>query len=349
MQKVRLAVIGAGVIGRRHIKLIAASETCALAAICDPDPRARELAAAFGVPWRATAQDLFESDAPEGVIVATPTGNHLEMGLACIEAGVAILMEKPVAASVEEAQTLVRTAEARGVAMAVGHHRRFNPTVENTREIVRSGELGRLVAFHVFWTALKHAEYYDVDWHVAAGGGPVLTNLIHDIDCLRWIVGEITEVSAQVSSATRGHEVEDTAAAVLRLEGGAIGTVILSDATPAPWSYEMTMRENTDFFPTDQNSFHFMGSEASFAVPEMRLWRYSDANASGWQYPLVSETRPHDWGYAYARQIEHFGRVARGEEAPRTSARDGAATLAATLAVNEAAAAGRSLAPTVIE
>ena len=345
MAPVRHAVIGAGVIGRRHIDLIGASRSCVLAAIVDSDPRARELAEAVGVPWRETAEAMFETDRPEGVIVATPTGNHLEMGLLCVEARVATLMEKPVAATVEEARILIEAAEAADVPVAVGQHRRFNPTIERTREIVRSGELGRLVAFHVVWLALKHAEYFDVDWHVQAGGGPVLTNLIHDIDCLRWIAGEVEEVSAHTSSQTRGHAVEDTAAMALRLAGGAIGTIILSDATPSPWSYEMTMRENADFYQVEENSFHFMGSDASLAVPEMRLWRYQGANTSGWQHPLASETRPHMPGYAYGLQIEHFARVARGEEAPRTSARDGAATLAATLAVHEAARRGRSVQP----
>ena len=348
MEAVRLAVIGAGVIGRKHIASIAASTSCELVAIADPDPRVGAIAQAAGVPWRESSEVMLKQDRPDGVIVATPTASHHDVGLACIDAGAAMLMEKPVTATLDEARALIAAGKSAGVRIAVGHHRRFNPLVERARAIIRAGELGRLVAFHVFWALLKHREYFDVAWRIQPGGGPVLTNLIHDIDCLRHIAGEVKLVSALTSSETRGHEVEDTAAIVLRLGCGALGTVILSDATPSPWSYEMTARENADFFQVAENSFHFFGTEASLAVPEMRLWRYRDRDVAGWQFPLSSETRPVEPRDVLLAQTEYFGRVARGEEAPRTDALDGARTLAATLAVHEAARTGTQVRPEVI-
>ena len=115
-------------------------------------------------------------------------------------------------------------------------------------------------------------DYFDVAWRREPGGGPILINLIHDIDNLRFIAGEIAAVQAVTSSARRGFAVEDTAAALLRFRDGALGTVVLSDTVAAPWSWELTAGERTSYsYPqTGQDCYLFAGTNGALAVPSLR-------------------------------------------------------------------------------
>ena len=129
----------------------------------------------------------------------------------------------------------------------MGHQRRFSSLVEKAREIVTGGELGRLVGVTITWALLKPGAYYrgsPVLEKREKGGGPILINLIHEIDNLRYICGEIDEVYALVSNKIRNFPVEDTASITLRFKNGALGTVFLSDCTPSLTSWEGTTGEN---------------------------------------------------------------------------------------------------------
>ena len=119
-----------------------------------------------------------------------------------------------------EADWAWSVAEKAGVPIMVGHHRRHNPIMRKAAEIVRSGELGTLVAVNAVWMSRKPEDYFNITWRREAGGGPVLINAIHDIDCLRMLCGDVVSVRAATSNATRGFTVEDTAAAVLTFANG---------------------------------------------------------------------------------------------------------------------------------
>ena len=120
----------------------------------------------------------------------------------------------------------------------VGHHRRYYGLMELAREIVSSEKLGRLLAVHGQWTSRKADDYYIPKWRQQRSSGPVLINLIHEMDILRFICGEIESVTAQLQSGFRGHPKEETAAIVIRFQSGVLGTFLLSDATPSPWNWE---------------------------------------------------------------------------------------------------------------
>lgn len=166
--------------------------------------------------------------------------------------------------------------------------------------------------------------------------------MIHDIDVLRFVCGEIDSVQALTSSAGRGLPINDTAVVSVSFAGGALGTITMSDAVAAPWAWDLTSGENPFFGRTDENCYLLAGSEASLAVPSMRLWRYP--GAIGWATELAEDRVPVATGDPYARQLAHFLAVIRGDERPVVGARDATATLAATLAVEEAAAAGHRIA-----
>ena len=339
--KVRIALIGAGAFGQRHLSYVQRESRCELVAIADPDPAAAEIAKARGAPYFADYRDMLDRVKPEGAIIASPNALHAPMGLACVERGVHMLVEKPIADTLAAAQALASAAERATVALLVGHHRRYNPVMEKAREVVRGGSLGRLTTVVALWLIRKPDNYFDVAWRREAGGGPVLINLIHDIDDLRFICGEISSVQALTSSAVRGFPVEDTVAMTLRFTSGALGTVTLSDTVPAPWSWELTSGESPVYPQRPENCYLFSGTQGSLTVPKLELWRYRDEQS--WYAPLVRETIDVVAEDPLTRQLRHFCAVIRGEATPRITGADAARTLAATLAVHDAAQSGKTI------
>lgn len=330
----RLAVIGAGVMGCSHIERIRGSEECVLAAVCDPD-LALATQAAGGCPVHAGLPELLRRERIDGAIIATPNARHRECGVLCSEAGVPMLVEKPIAATTADGRALVEAAARHGVPLLVGQHRRHSAYVQRARRVIERGELGRLVSFTALWFVRKPDDYYDVRWRTRPGGGPVLTNLIHEIDLIRHLCGEIESVYAAGSSAARGLPVEDSVAITLRLAGGALGSIAASDAAVSPWSYELTTHENPLYTRTDRNCYFLLGTEGSLAFPRLTLWRHP--GETGWQHPLSGTHLPVDAADPVAAQLSHFCEVIRGSADPLVSGTDGLATLAATEAVLQSA------------
>lgn len=129
------------------------------------------------------------------MIIATPNALHVAQALACIAAGVAVLVEKPIAPSVADAQSLCLAVDASAARLLVGHHRAHSPILAKARQVVQQGLLGRLVA--VTGTALfcKLDHYFaDAPWRSQPGGGPILINLVHEIGNLRSLCGDIVAV-----------------------------------------------------------------------------------------------------------------------------------------------------------
>lgn len=335
----RIAVVGAGAFGRKHIDTISKEPLARLVAVADPEAQD-----AFGVPLFRDHLEMLDKLRPEAVVVATPNALHVPVGLACVERRIPVLVEKPIAETVEGSNRLVAAAHKAAVALLVGHHRRYNPLIEKARELVRAGRLGRLAAVGALWLLQKPADYFDVAWRREAGGGPLLINLIHDVDDLRYVCGEIEEVRGMVASTIRNFAVEDTAAFSFRFAGGALGTATVSDAVPAPWSWEISSGENPIYPRERENCYFFSGTEGSLALPRMELWSYRGGE-TGWFRPLQKEVLEVKSEDPQARQMRHFCRVVRGEEAPRITGADATRTLAVVLAMHEAARSGRSVAP----
>ena len=341
MQPERLAVIGVGLIGLRHAELIHAHPMASLVALCDVDPSRRAVADRFGVPFYTSVEELLERERPAGVVIATSNATHAEVAEMCAQHSIHLLIEKPIASTLEEARRIGDAAQAGGIRVLVGHHRRHNPLVQKSRELVQGGGLGRLTGVSLLWALLKPDAYFDVGWRrERPGGGPVLINLIHEVDSLRFICGEIEEVYARSSSAVRGLAVEDSVSISLTFANGALGTILASDATPAAWSYEATTGENPVYFRTQENCAHFLGTAASLAFPRMELWRYADESRQGWTEPLARSTIEVAGADPLPLQLAHFCRVIRGEETPLVDAEDATRSLAVALAVQESARTG---------
>jgi predicted dehydrogenase len=336
-----VAVMGAGAIGKMHIERILTHRDVSLAAIADPTDAARELAASIGVPWFADPLELVNQTTARAVIVATPNATHTAIGIACVQRGLTVLVEKPIADTVAEARRLCDAAAAANVPLMVGHQRRHNPILRRARELVQQGLLGKLVTATAMATWLKPDDYFQMAWRRQAGGGPVLINMIHDIDLLRFLLGEVVSVQAQTSNAVRGFEVEDTASALLRFECGALATLNVSDATVAPWNWDLAAGEAAHYAKQDVDSIFISGTEASLTLPQLQISQYRGQR--GWHEPLTLERTPLHRGDPYVEQLRHLRAVAEGHETPVCSGLDGLRTLQATLAVHEAARTGTTV------
>ena len=345
MEKTRIAVAGAGLIGQAHMRVALASGSVSLSGVVDPAPAAAALAAEAGVPLYTSLEELLARDTPDGVVLATPNQLHVAHALTCLQAGLPMLLEKPVAPTVAEAEGLVRAATAANGRILIGHHRAHSTIMAKARSVVESGQLGRLVTVVGSATFFKPDHYFeDGPWRREPGGGPILINLIHEVHNLRLLCGEIVAVQAIASHAVRGFPVEDTVAITLQFASGALGTFMLSDTAASARNWEHTSQENTAY-PSydDEDCYVIAGTNGSLSVPTMRIKTYLRAEDRSWWKPfevgVVSMVRDDPLKH----QMEHFGAVVRGEVQPLVSARDGLQNLRVTEAITQAARSGQTV------
>ncbi|MEM7774236.1 MAG: Gfo/Idh/MocA family oxidoreductase [Pseudomonadota bacterium] len=341
MSQVRVGVVGAGLIGRKHIEVLRSGRPeYALAGVADPAPEAQQHAQASGYPWYNAIDALIDDAKPDGIVLAVPNQLHVSTGLASIERGIPVLIEKPVADTVSEALRLIQRAEDLGVPTLTGHHRRHNPIMRRARDLVRDGAIGRVVTAASLWWSHKPEGYHDPAWRREPGGGPVLINAIHDVDCLRMLLGDVESVQASDSNAVRGFDVEDTVAAILCFKSGVLGTLTVSDTVSSPWSWETTSGENPSFPNAGQDSIFLGGTRGCLAVPSLDL-RWHAGEHGDWFKPLLQRREPVTPADPYHEQMRNFAAVIRGNEEPVLSGRDGTLTLATTLAITLSAQQGQ--------
>ena len=343
---VSIAVAGAGLIGRRHIEAVLASGQTRLCAIVDPAPQGRELAEKRGVVWYPSLAELLAKAKPDGVILATPNQLHVEGGLECVAAGVPVLVEKPFSIDVASGEKLVTAANAAGVPLLTGHHRRHNPLIRRAKAEIDAGSIGRVASVNATTWFYKPEDYFDVEWRRKPGAGPVFINLIHDIDLLRFLCGPVDTVYAMETNAIRGNDVEETCVIALQFASGALGTVNVSDTIVAPWSWELTARENPAYPPTAEPCYLIGGTHGSLELPGLRLWRNRDRRS--WWEPIDATQLPFGFDDPLVLQVRQFAAVIRGEEQPLVTGADGLAALRVIEAIKQSAASGEAVAVHVL-
>jgi len=345
MTPVSIAVAGAGVIGRAHMAVIAHNPQCRLCGIADPSEAAQTLAQEQGVPWFATLDALLAATSPDGVVLATPNALHVPQALQCIAAGVPVLVEKPIAHTVADAQKLVQATQAHQAKVLIGHHRAHSPLMRQAKAVIDEGRLGTLVS--VMGSALfyKPDDYFtQAPWRCEVGGGPILINLIHEIHNLRMLCGEITEVQAMTSNAVRGFAVEDTAAITFRFASGVLAAFMLSDTSASARSWEQTAQENKAYASYgDEDCYVIAGTMGSLAVPTMRLKTYAKAQDRSWFKPFQLSTVALEREDPLRLQMDHFIRVIQGVDEPLVSAHDGLQNLLVVEAIAQAAASQQTV------
>lgn len=276
----RIAVIGAGSIGRRHIEVAQAHPSTELSAIVEPHGPTREALLAAGLPAAAAIEDA----SADAAIIATPTQDHFSSACAALDKGWPVLVEKPIAATLGDSRALSACAQQQGLPLVTGHHRRCHPFALSARAAV--AQIGAPVGVQGFWSLRKHDSYYDAAWRRAPGAGPLMTNLSHEIDLLRFMMGDIVEVSALTSSARRGLQIEDTAALAFRFASGALGSFLMSDAGASPWAFEAASGENPAIAASGEDYLRFTGTEGALAFPSLTRWKASGPGEIEWSKPL---------------------------------------------------------------
>ena len=338
---VRMGVVGAGFMGRQHIGFIRAAQGAVLTAVADPAAKPAD----FECPTYESTAQLLAAAQLDAVIIANPNALHVETAVECLDAGVAVLLEKPVAISYAQSRQLVDAVERRNGRLLVGHHRRHHPAIARARSAIRDGELGQVVAVNGMWSARKEDAYFtEAPWHSEPGAGVTLINVVHDLDLLRHLCGEVAEIQALSGSHARGLDVEDTVSIGLRFQSGALGSLIASDAGVSPWGWDQATQESPAFpFLPDETAYRIVGTRAALSVPNLALYAYAPSVPADWHSPLSRTYLPAAPRGSFPAQLDHFLEVARGTADPLVSADDASRTLALVEAAALAARTGRTV------
>lgn len=323
----RLVLAGAGAIGRRHLAHIDAHPDLHLAALIDPNPATAELTQAP----RFDSLDQCYEDA-DGIVIATPTQDHEATFQEASRRGWHALIEKPLAPDLASVDRMIAAAEAAGVHILTGHHRRFHPKVTALKALLDSGMIGQPVVATSIWNVRKPDGYFDVGWRQGRDGAPVQMNVSHEVDLLRFLFGEITRVAGLGGNPVRGAARVESGAAVLGFASGLTASVTFADTTPSPWGFEHGTGENPNIAQTGQDSLRISGTKGAVEFPSLRVW----TGAYDWSEAPVPQEQPSGEGTPLILQLEHFARVIAGAEPPLNDARSGRATLAATLDIERA-------------
>lgn len=311
----RILVVGGGLIGIRHVQAVIANPRCELVGLADPDIKVTSVHTRFANI----------SEAPDNVdaaIIATPTHLHADHGIQAMKRGWHVLIEKPVAGTINDAKRLENTLKMTGTTSLVGHHRRYHAPVQQLKSLIANGTIGTVVNASVIWAMRKPDAYFQGNWRTA-GGSPVMINLVHDIDILRFLIGEIIQATALRGASLRGTDRVESGAIALMFENGATGTISFADTTPSPWGFEAGTGENPNIGATHQDMMWITGTKGAVSFPSMTLWHGScwGTSAKKTALDVVQNTlTPLD------AQLDHFINVMDGA-APLIDVADASRTL----------------------
>ncbi len=321
----RIVVVGGGLIGVRHARSVAPHPRCELVGVVDPDP------ARHTEPCRYFS-DMDAVDAPvDGAIIATPTDLHSAHGIFAARRGWGVLIEKPVAGTLADADALADVIAGTGVSSLVGHHRRYHPSVQKLKAMIAEGAIGQPVTSTMIWAVRKPDDYFAGNWRTQ-GGSPVMINLVHDVDLLRFVLGDVTAVAGLGAQPVRQAGRVESGAVALSFASGATAAISFADTAPGPWGFEAGTGENPNIAATGQDMWWITGTGGGIAFPSLTHW----SGAADWsQAPepariAVERVVPLD------AQLEHFVDVMENAAAPLIDVADARKTLETALKIEAA-------------
>lgn len=338
----KIAVVGFGLIGKRHAQIIQRIPHLSLVAIVEPNETARNNAKTLNVPIYDDIETMVNKESPDGIILATPTPLHLDQGLHAIKMNIPILIEKPITVTANDAYILTDAAQKANVPLLVGHHRRHNGMVQAAKEAIMKGMIGDIRAIQATCWFYKPNYYFEqAPWRTQKGAGPISVNLVHDVDLLRHFCGEVKSVQAVAVQSRRGFENEDLATAILHFTSGAIATISVSDSIVAPWSWEMTARENPAYPATNESCYLIGGALGGMSLPDLRIWHHDDR--LDWWQPISARSMLYNTEDPLVTQMLHFAQVIKGEATPLVSGIEGLKSLEVVEAVAQSSASNREI------
>ena len=333
----RVALVGCGRISANHFDAIARVDGLTLTAVCDRDPaRAKAAGERTGVPWYSDYATMLAEAPCDIVTVATPSGLHPEHGILAARAGKQVISEKPMAISLESADALMQACEASGVRLFVVKQNRLNATVQLLRRAVEKGRFGRLYMGNATVRWARPQEYYDqAPWRGtwALDGGAFMNQASHYVDLMQWMMGPVRSVMAKTATLARRIEAEDTGAAIVTFESGAIGVM------------EVTMLT----YPKNlEGSFTLLGEKGTVriggtAVNRIDHWEFADYDDDDRLVEAANTAPPSVYGFGHEPYYRNVLSALRGEATPDTDGVAGRKSLELILGIYESARTGREV------
>ncbi len=340
----KYALIGCGRISTNHIKA-AVQNNLDIVAVCDVvDAHMEEVLAKHELQNDANIKrytcykELIENEKPELVAIATESGSHAEIALACIDAGIAVIIEKPMAMSLEDADEIIRRSDEKGVVVSACHQNRFNVAVQEMRGAIEQGRFGKLShgSIHVRWNRGTH--YYEqAPWRGtwAEDGGALMNQCIHGIDLLRWMMGDEI-VSVYGATRQRFHdylEAEDVGLAVVQFKNGALGTI---EGTTNV--YPQNLEETLYIF--GENGTVKLGGRS---CNEVDVWQFADGQSEDEAKQGLAEEVQNVYGNGHNSLYTDVIEAVQQKRAPYVDARAGKRALELVLAVYKSQKLGQSV------
>jgi predicted dehydrogenase len=293
-RKVRVALVGCGRISPRHIQVIRAIPELELAAVCDlVEAKARAASTAGGgVPHYLDAQEMVSRERPDLVSVLVESGAHVPVAVSIAPNVKALVLEKPMALTLEDADRLIETCDAHHTRLFVVKQNRFNKPVVRLRKALEAGRFGKLVLGTVRVRWCRPQSYYDQDpWRGTwRDDGGVLTNQAsHHVDLLQWMMGPVEAVKAYTATRLARIESEDTGVVAVRFASGALGIIEATTATR----------------PKDlEGSLSILGEKGSvviggFAVNRLDTWNFAEPLPEDANAQEDSVTPPNVYGFGH--------------------------------------------------
>lgn len=298
---ITFGLVGCGRIAQRHASLLGGGMIAGarLVGVCDiDDGKARNLGERYAVPHFANMHEMMTTATPDVVVVLTESGNHAQHVLELAQYGKHIIVEKPMALRLSDADAMIAACDAAGVKLFVVKQNRFNVPVVKAREALEAGRFGRLVLGTVRVRWCRDQTYYDqASWRGtwSMDGGVLANQASHHIDLLEWMLGDVETVQAVATTALVDIEAEDTAVAILRFRNGALGVIEATTATR----------------PMDlEGSLSILGERGTveiggFAVNSLRVWEFEDRKPSDDRVVSEFSVNPPDvYGFGHKAYYE---------------------------------------------
>lgn len=267
MTPLKFAIIGSGNIGKIQADAIANIPDAEVTVVCNRgEASGRALAEICGAEWVADFADAVVRDDVDIVTICTPSGSHTEIAVAAAEAGKHVLVEKPIDITLPRVDAIIEATEKAGVVLACVFPTRFAEGPHKAKAALDAGRLGKLAFADCYVKWFRDQAYYDGNWRGTwelDGGGALMNQSIHSIDLLQWLAGPIKRVTAKTKTLAHDMEAEDTAAALLEFESGALGVI----------------QGATSCWPGDRQSVQLRGDKGTIELAEGRIvtWQLADA------------------------------------------------------------------------
>ncbi len=326
MMQYGFGLIGCGRIAKNHLKAITSLENARLEAVCDIDEaRLTEAKEQYGCRTYVDYREMLKDPDIKIVTICTPSGLHAKMAIDAMEAGKHVLVEKPMAMSLQEAAAMIAAAEKTGVKLGVVHQNRFNKAIVKLRRALEEGQFGKLThgALTVRWHRDKN--YYDqAPWRGtwAQDGGCLMNQSIHNIDLLQWMMGPVESVFAYTATNARDIEGEDAAVAVLKFKNGAFATVEASTTI-----YPRNLEETLHIFGTTGTA-----GIGGVAVNKIESWRFEGVDEATVLADQDKEP-PNVYGFGHYDTIKDFIDAVDSGRQPAVPGEEGRKALEIILAI----------------